>query len=890
MFSLHQQIRSDPNQNMDVADKNWINVISDREIFVDGELTSINKTINVDGNDNMFSLITSYPNVVHTALKCKYADNVIDILQTFYEIILFSLTSLRKEPNKIPSNNFDFDDLVKKWIKKIIDHLNETKTYIAKMIYNLFFYSDKNQELRTTDQNLLKSFLSINLFLYYSKTKNPFIVYKNLAEMISDKSNITKEVDLDKTLNAVGILNNSIVQMISVLESFRCKNCFVKNPYNNNVQIRFDLYHRTRVSKDTQIITQIIEPKLSALNKLIFNEPVNNNDFDDKMYDPEHILLGDIFQNENSVFESAFLTFGEHSISFKQFYDIGIKSYNIEAIFNYQNTLFNVISAIFGRQILNMLDNSDKIPIDSEITTIFDSLDQFVRKIMPNNYSSQNCEFIITMRNLLYLGLRNFNQGINLEYTRISNLKKELQSWFEGKYWNSKKNLKNVMSLSLPTLVKNILQSNDFKPFSQVVKLLSYESNNNFKHHILKVHDMPIENSNPKIEGDNPVLHLMYELRLTLLFFWSLCLNMCHNNQSQNVTEHKTSSDVDVKKSFMWSVHICILSYDKMNGQNDVEVKNILSPLLIHFEHIDENSFDNLSATDFVKLEHTLLLTVNAIENYLIQEHKYKPIYNLNIYIGRMLNAEQNLDLETTINFFRTKIEETTRNSDNLTKVLKRLNTIYIQIYKCCDGDMPRNEQNLNFFWNGKKTSVSNDIFRNMVQGIFDYQDLIRYQWLRIKLCIAKFFEKIKYVLIVIDLELKQNHLHQSSSLIRMDLKNVVDKFLGIKTPESVINFIKPVIEMFDIVLTGNPSNFKFNEVYVDFTKKLIEEKLISLGVAFENSSYLSIQNICEYLESDHHEFAELLQVLQTVIKKTKLISDQVCFSTSLFPVDNYKV
>lgn len=886
IFSLNKQVNSDPNQSKNVDDKNWISVISDREIFIDGELTSMNKTINFDGNNNMFFLITRYPNVVYTALKCKYADNVIDILQTFYEIILFSLTSLRKTPNKIPMNDFDYAVLVIKWIKKIIEHLDETKTTIAKMIYNLFFYSDMKQELRTTDQNLLKSFLSINLFLYYNKTINPFIVYKDRVGMISGISNPAKEVDLEKTIDAVEILINSIIQMISVLESFRCKNCFVKNPYHNYVQIRLDLYRRALDSKYILIITQIIKPKIVSLNELVFNEPVNNNDFNDEMYDPQYILLGDSFLNHGeSVLNSAFLIINEISISFKQFYEFGIKSYNIEAIFNYQNTLFNVISAIFGRHILNLLENPDKITFESDITTIFNSLDQFVRKIMPNNYWSQNCEFIITMRNLLEIGLGNYNQGMNLEKTRISHLKNELKSWFDGKYWNSKENIQNVINLSLPTLVNSILKSNNFKPFSQVVKLLSYESNNNFKHNILKVYNMPTKNSNPKVEGNHPKLHLMYELRRALLFFWSLCLSMCHNDQSQNVTGHKTYGDIDVKKYFVWLVRFCILSYQQTNNQNDIEIQNILSPLLINFQHINENSFDDLSVTDFVKLEHILLLTVNAIENYLIQEHKYTPIYNLNIYISSMLNPEHNLDLEKSILFFKTKLGDT--NSDDLKKTLEQLNTIYNQNYKCYenDGDMLTNNQNLNFFWNGEKTSVSNDIFHKVGQRIFDYQDLVRYQWLRIKWIIGKFFIQIKYVLIrVFGTEQKQIHSLQSSSLFLMNLKNVVDKFLSIKKPETVINFIRPVVDMLDFILPFKPSDLKFYDVYVNFTEKLIIEKLISLGVADENLSYLPIENICEHLESDYSEFKKLSQVLQTMIKKTKS-SDQVCFSTSLFPV-----
>lgn len=91
----------------------------------------------------------------------------------------------------------------------ILHKLASIKSHITKLIFNLFNFMNLSPNLEFSDQVLLKSLLTINLFLHHCKLpeNNMQIKLKN------DEFKI--------------FLKLLVVQMTNLIDRFRCKHCFI---------------------------------------------------------------------------------------------------------------------------------------------------------------------------------------------------------------------------------------------------------------------------------------------------------------------------------------------------------------------------------------------------------------------------------------------------------------------------------------------------------------------------------------------------------------------------------------------------------------------------------------------------------------------------------------
>lgn len=313
----------------------WNGIVDSREIFIDGNVTTMRHDFNsLKSNDNipdMDTFINARPNVMYTALKCKYSDAIIDVLQTLYELLVIGHRELENA-------NFDFQKPFRMtWLNTALKSFANLKPYVVMTIYNLFFYWDKHPALRTSDQSLLKTMLSINQFLYYNNKHKPY----------------------DKNMDDVRSLNTAILQMIGLLESFRLKNCHVKDPNANYTNIIYQLIIIMDISVSIKNISSILGPKVKHLGDLLNNGPVLYDGYDEVMYDPDYLVFGNILRFNEWTMARFETLYNDESTTMEDHYTKVITTYDIDDMFGYQKLLIDTIIDIFFRQIHNLLVNDD---------------------------------------------------------------------------------------------------------------------------------------------------------------------------------------------------------------------------------------------------------------------------------------------------------------------------------------------------------------------------------------------------------------------------------------------------------------------------------------------------------------------------------------------------
>lgn len=811
----------------------WFQEILDREVFIDGKVASMQKLFDNDIRfDEMTAFVDKRPDVMYAALRCKYADGIVDVLQTFYSIISRVLPgSFLPEDSSPISVNPEEMSIIEKIIN---EDFFGTKPLFEKMLYNLFFYTDNYVRLRSTDPGFLKSVFSINLFLNYCNVKKPYIVYKN------NSINSVPQLDVKETNQKVRILKNSIVQIIGIVDTFRCKHCIVDNLYANFIKMSNVL--NSIPSTDIDAIKNVLRSKIEPLDSLIHNGSVNYNNYEKNMYDPDQFLFEDILEFHHSIIGYATIEIKKgRFLCLKEFYNIIKNSFNIKLILKYQNFLIEIIAHIFIRHAYNLLEYPDRV---SDLQDLTNSLNIFTSKIMPSTFLLDVVNFVMMLKVLLNTNIH--NDDINVS-------KKKLHSIFNRKFWFSDNHIKIVNDIPLKRLIIEISENKLFMSFRQVVWILSYESNTNPNHYVLKVHDIPKEVQ----PVSKKVLVFMTELRFVLFSLWIIC-------RANHVEINKL--ELSKKQNFRYSL-LCASRYliDEYQQMHTNCILNILWPLMIHLNHVNQQ-FNNLNVLDITKLEHMLLLSITIIENHCFRVFKW-PDWNLDVYLSRTLDPEKSLNYFKENALFSAPLDD--------------FDICSFQAYlytRLCFHNLflPNSDDTFQVQWNGATTFVS-VIFEHFKEEIIDYQDLVRYRLLIVRWFIAKVLLKIKYVLThLIDI----NMMEQQGEDVRYILLNIADDFKNLNFPIDAYYYIISPISMFIVIVRMLP--MVMNDSYVNFNILVIDNKIKELGIVIEQLPYNSIDVILSRLQADIIRFKKVLTYIKKKDEKILTLND-LSFSTGLF-------
>lgn len=880
----------------------WFNLIESRDLLIDGRITSakmlFDETNGDDGGD-MESFLSRHPKVSYTALKCKYADIVINVLQLFYELVKFCISKSNQttadDGHGSNATNTNSVTAVLNCVKSTVKRFNGFKTYIAKIIYNLFFYWETTPALRTTDQSLLKTLISTNLFLYYCDHANPF-VYGEQTTVREHEQQDCFEQDFRQNVNyRASHLGKSIVQIIGLTEQFRCKHCLVGDPYKNSIDIRRTLHNHTIDDFDA-VVADLLHSILDPYRLLFDIEAVEYTAYNECMYNPEYLLFRNLISNKQLPIRDVQVSIKHSTYTIMDFYEITKVNYNIDSVHEFQGYLFDIIANLFYIHISAALKEPPYEALD-QLLSIFN---RFVSEIIPNNCSTRYCQKIIDHYNttvFFYGFYRASNDGMFMQYLYETYL---LYKDDESIKWNQtdQNNKANGLEL-LSLLIDQIENDSRFKSFSQVTKLLSYEAHANLDHSIDQVR-YTCKPKNSKNDNINSITNRT-ELRNVLLLFWMSLANRdgSHLSLTPTVTPSsslatdntadKTSNTATDTVSFATKTDYSltaeidfpfIFENDNLNdikkmpkvfrnstiGQSIVYTMNyvanvylsyddyyivqyMLVPLLLRFRYT-QRVFNKMSPLDWAVLQQITLATICVIENHEINNFEWQP-YNIELYTSMRTehDGETRNPMTGIDNRLKTKVLKhiSTINVNNVNTLVNKI--YYTYIGKICVSNM--NDKQLQFSWNGEML-YGYEVLRDVSQSVFNMNDILRFHWLMIKTFTVKVLVKLEMFLSLYKGQTFGDELKTKKS-ITTNIHAVLNYLFKQSSLESIDLFITNKIGIFIFFLK--------DDLAVDETliQNYFHDEVMRFGVDIHIPEFGNINDALSALYDDVKSFEILL-------------------------------
>lgn len=380
-------------------DEDFISLIESEKIFVNGHFESIQTLTNklhVSKTKELFA--SENPNIVYKVLNCKYAHFIVDFLELFFEIYNYGLKTFDKNKQvdmesswKEMKGKFFFitDDSKHEFLNKAGQVFMNLKVYILIIIKNLFDIEDNNQNLRTSDRSFLKSLLAINIFFFY-----------------------VQKYDI-QNLNILQL----IYYMIGLVNRFRFRKCETKVPNKNIEKIQKLLNDKT--VKSSEIIDKILEPTIQRSSSLIVVFFNNNDNFSFQTYSPATLLWEDIleyyFDHDKCIANIIISSDAQNSTLIDVYNKIITNTCNIDDIFDYQNTLVNVIADTFYRQVHGVLIKADIELIVNRLKGLQYNFNRFTSEIIPRLCLKDACKKIVLIKLSLDEALQNYDIYKNMQ-------------------------------------------------------------------------------------------------------------------------------------------------------------------------------------------------------------------------------------------------------------------------------------------------------------------------------------------------------------------------------------------------------------------------------------------------------------------------------------------
>lgn len=862
-------------------DEALIQLINDNAIIFDGKIGTLKLFLNEYAISNMDELILKYPNMPYTAMKCKYADYIVDLLQSFCVIFKFGIEKSDIENNPIPKAG----DPQTIWLSTGIEELNNTKILVEKIVFYLFHYMDKNPELRTSDQSLLKSLVTLNLFLRNIKNTD-FIRH---TEIDNENINIIHVVFLVK----------SIMQIINGIDQFRWKNCLVDNPYGNVNNTLKQFETNKILIENKEKISETLSPTQKNIKEFIDIQSVSDTKFTVNMYDPEFLLLNILLKPEYTNLGEVIIIENGTKSTLKNKFENAVEKFNINEILYFQNELISIIADMFYRETYFSLTKST-IDLDY-LKKILSNFEVFLNKFMLKHCLMDICIVIIEDMLILRKTFQDEHKAVDEQI--LSSTVIQFKNRINDKFVYKTEQNKELNDSSLFTLIE-MIEKNNNKSFYQVFNLLSYESHLN-KHFYV---DQIIDYEN-KLDGHRnyQLLNSIDNLRYFLFIFMLLqrpknsdkILNnvisksaMSSHGQSSTSTHIKIAGDDSHDSNLLSATEKSQTNHDNMaitnniNGsdepiylitqivlryfklfEDNTEIKYILLPLLNRFKHSVQLSSES-DLFNVTMLYQTVFVTINLLEHYLLQTF-VASTYNWDVF--NFASKEYNSQSDNI------KLNKILQDKKRSSAVHYNLN-IVDTYNKDLDEQLicSENDEFIVFNWNGTKKNCF-EISVDLSQRIIDLNDLISYQWFKIQFFAVKILVAVKNAIEIFD---SQNNHDQFDNNDFNFFRSELDKFWNhIHLPKSIRHFLDRTIKVIDDTFNLLSSNFKCDKRVYWY----IEKNLKLLGV-IDYEKFVSKKEsnkIGEALKEDIKSFDQLLNGYSVESKQVYFSKDLILSPTT---------
>lgn len=827
----------------------WNKHILSEQIIIDSELKAIDKnklfesvsTLSIDENNfeeiyTFNETILQVSKTVYTALQCKYSDLIISTFTSLFDCAntCDKLITRKKE----------------QCVASIIKTTYTLKKYIVKMIIDLMQFKKIHPNLGSFDLTLLKSLISINLFLNQH-------AQKYVTEYESDK--VSEKESYDINIKIV------LSKIINLIERFSCKHCYIQDGYKFDKHLKENIKDLDSKNEDIYEMIHVFlktteEKKLDIFFKFVsinYEGDIKILDILYNIYDPNYLILEDIFSIKNKYSFFPFLEVKWQNSNdwyeLQNVYDKVKNTDDIKIIFDYQILLIEVIKYIFHVKFINIHLKNYQDTNTKQVDLLYE-FDKFIDKIIPNNYPTNLYSPIITLRNLLYIDIHLNDEKILTNDTLLLLVKTPvIKTWGESIKINEP-----IDEIVMSEFLKDILELKFFDHFIQIFELLSYESNTLGDYYLFRGNsdEKNKYSKNEKIHNES-----IEKLRYNFVRFqvW-LDINLKTNDLKKTT---KIIKPTDLPLIEIISNHI--LWYFKKFLFND-QLNKIFLPLIINFSKLNNN---NVNTNIFFILRQNMILALNLLEYYelhnciLLKFNReiLREVKGTDKYDGQysVLKPGYRKRIETaihkeTINY---QIEENQKvvYSTSVEEYINKLSNI------CSTNSTIDDSKIMNFIiWDGSKNSiyeVCTNIYKS-ANAVVDYQQLVRFQVFEIKWIITNVFEQLFFIVLKNDVSIDENE-----NLINYgnDIKNQISLFKNLPYPESISSYIQSYLHQYLIALTYQDAKTK------QLFKDRIRQQLKILNMSIEEYSE-------EYYENkiDEHEIKKLIDMLKNSMTKIKNI------------------
>lgn len=235
---------------------------------------------------------------------------------------------------------------------------------------------------------------------------------------------------------------------------------------------------------------------------------------------------------------------------------------------------------------------------------------------------------------------------------------------------------------------------------------------------------------------------------------------------------------------------------------------------------------------DFQSLNQNLLVTINMIENEILNEYKW-------------LSCEGKPDL-IQLQYYVEKRARKSLKVLNYTNAFEKLSDLY-NLY--VHGSLfDENYKEIQVYWNGV-LQFGYEIRRDISKGIIYFNDLINYQRFAIKSFVTKILIRIKNFLILLKAKQDLQPKHFLKMLTETNINTIVHRFNELVLPMSIKTLLANTDEI--ILKTINPELRSLNNFHYETSLKLIKENLVAIDINENNVLHTSATDIVKCIADE---------------------------------------
>lgn len=848
----------------------------------DGGGTKKSKNQTANWGNVITTLMYKLSKLTYTALKCKYADLIIETLGCFVKIndVCQTLTAVNNGP-KPPQPRAE------KCLDDAFDYLISLKRHIIKMMHNLFIFEDTFPNLKFADQTLLKSLMVVNSFLDYRSD--------NYYKPDDSRSSVMTP----GRRPSITIMRNVLTQLINLVERFRCKKCLHDYPYFlrrddgiaktiSEYDDNDDFYapiHKVffRTSEQLELYFNEIDVQSFCAKHKNSGPETDAVGYNDEMYDKKNVLLGFIFDDDggkskkcySSFFGALTVNLGNNNAEARlhDVYSNAVDGYDLKTMFDYQLLLMAVIDQLFSVRFLQFKDPNDHKYTLEALIQLTDDYNTFISEVLPHNYPVNRKNAMKRLSSIINNDIKSYL----LKFMRVQvltdrTLDEHRTNVTTIRNWESNSFLNALEKISFYRLISYIVGHKYFDGYLRVFRLFLSEPTTFGGYRVYN------ENDHRKLNESNAAKHVCtpaFKLRESLLLFHTLMVSDVYK-QSDDANFAVLTAIDGINESLANAYQ----TYGRKNG----EIKAILVSVSMRFKNA--NIVDDYNG---IMLVQHAMLTANLLEHFeinncatvrfndqmytaLLADHGGLFVRDLDgvvvgvddKYLTQKIADLQDLPLHRSLD------------ESSSTALLWWADRYFPgDIFMFYNSTLNTNKIN----WDGTEVRIEDVLLTVNGRDIVDYDQLVRFQLVRLKWSVYNVFKTMLYVA-----DNRRAYPINDLSTIKNDLL----KILTVSFPKPIqeylqLIFAEYIIAVFDESIDNDGKSGQINDCI-----SMIREQLRYLDVIADDD-YNNVNYNSKIFENDV-ECPRSTVIIPLDRIHNDLLNECEFLTVILMPSDNYQI